>query len=51
MAAAADAEYTAKEVALHKEATDAWMVIHGEGKTKHPRPAALGCEGTPPANG
>ena len=40
MSAAADAEYTAKEVATHKEASDAWMVIHGEGKTQTPSPLA-----------
>lgn len=32
MSTSADTEYSAKEVALHKEGTDAWMTIHGEGK-------------------
>ncbi|KAK8096596.1 nitrate reductase [Apiospora kogelbergensis] len=30
MSTSADTEYSAKEVALHKEGTDAWMTIHGE---------------------
>lgn len=33
-------EFTAKEVAAHREANDCWMVIHGEGKPKTP-PIAL----------
>lgn len=36
MSAATGAEYTAKEVAQHKEAKDAWMVIHGEGTAQLP---------------
>lgn len=27
-----DTEYTAKEVAAHRERDDAWMVINGEGE-------------------
>ncbi|KAK8078703.1 hypothetical protein PG994_002510 [Apiospora phragmitis] len=30
MSASADTEFSAKEVALHREASDAWMTIHGE---------------------
>lgn len=33
----AETEYTAKEVAIHREKTDAWMVINGEGKQQFPR--------------
>jgi hypothetical protein len=31
MAITDDFEFTAKEVAAHRDAADAWMVIHGEG--------------------
>ncbi|KAK7959956.1 uncharacterized protein PG986_004810 [Apiospora aurea] len=30
MSTSADTEFSAKEVALHREGTDAWMTIHGE---------------------
>ncbi|CCF35859.1 cytochrome b5 [Colletotrichum higginsianum] len=31
MATTEGPEFTAKEVAAHREANDCWMVIHGEG--------------------
>lgn len=31
MSTAPETEFSAKEVALHREGTDAWMTIHGEG--------------------
>lgn len=33
-----DTEYTAKEVAAHRDSNDAWMVINGEGE----QPQSLG---------
>lgn len=32
----AETEYSAKEVAAHREKADAWMVINGDGKGTTP---------------
>lgn len=38
-------EFTAKDVAAHRDAADAWMVIHGEGKDFY-EPSRIGTKVT-----